>query len=85
MSLTPQQAVKDAASSLGAAFESIIVEVTEDIETVDTRDFEIDYTTPPTMVDYFITWGDIYREESVSVVSKPNIGGIFVDETITDK
>ena len=37
------------------------------------------------MVDYVITWGDIYGEEAVSIVSKPKIGGIFVDETITDK
>ena len=37
------------------------------------------------MVDSVITWGDIHGEEAVYVVSKPNIGGIFVDETITDK
>ena len=37
------------------------------------------------MVDLVITWVDIPGEEAVYVFSKPNIGGIFVDETITDK
>ena len=37
------------------------------------------------MVYSIITWGYIHEEESVSVVSNPNIGVIFVDEIITDK
>ena len=79
MSITSQQAVRDAAASLGELFESIIGDVTEEIETVENGDIEIDDTTPPTMVDSIITWGDIHREEAVSVVSKPKIGGLFVD------
>ena len=55
MSCTPQQAVRDAASSLEDVFESIIGEVTEDIETFETRDIEIGDATPPTMVNYVIT------------------------------
>ena len=70
---------------MGDVFQSIIGEVTEDIETVETGYIEIDDTTPPKMVDYIITWGDIHEEEEVSVFSKPNIGGLFVDKTITDK
>ena len=85
MSHTPQQAVRDAASSMGAEFEIIIGEVTEDIETVETRYIETDDTTPPTMVDSVVTWWDINGEEAVSVVAKPKIGGLFVDDTITDK
>ena len=64
---------------------SIIVEVTEDIETVETGDIEIDDITPPTMVDSVINWGYIHGEEVVSVVAKPNSGGIFIDDTITYK
>ena len=37
------------------------------------------------MVDSIITWGDIHGKEAVYVVSKPKIGGLFVDETITDE
>ena len=37
------------------------------------------------MVDSVITWGDIHRKEAVSVVTKPKIGGILVDDKITDK
>ena len=56
MSHTPQQAVRDAASSWRSLFEIIIGEVTEDIDTVETGDIEIENTTPPTMVDSVITW-----------------------------
>ena len=95
MSCTTRQAVRDAALSLGAVFDTIIGEVTEEIET---GDIEIDYTAPsdvdhppddsprpPTIVDSIIIWGGIHGEYAVSVVSKPKISGIFVDETITDK
>ena len=85
ISPTPQQEARDAASSSMAIFESIIGEVTEDIETVETGDIEIENTTPRTMVDSVINLGDIDGEEAVSVFSKPYIGGIFVDETIADK
>ena len=85
MSHTPHHAVRDADSSLGSVFESIIGEVTEDIDTVETGDIEIDNTAPPTMVDSVITWGEIHGEETVSVVANTKIGGLFVDETITDK
>ena len=85
MSCTHQQAVRDADSSLGDTFESIIEDFTEDIETVETGDIEIGDTTTPTMVNSSITWGDIHGEEVVYVFSKPNIGGLFADETITDK
>ena len=37
------------------------------------------------MVYYVITRGDIHGKEEVYVVSNPKIGGLFVDETITDK
>ena len=37
------------------------------------------------MVDSVIFLGDIHWEEAVSVVSNPNIGGLFVDDAITDK
>ena len=37
------------------------------------------------MVDSVIFWEDIHWEEAVSVVSNPNIGGLFVDDAITDK
>ena len=37
------------------------------------------------MVDSIITWGDIHGKEAVYVVSKPKIGGLFVDETINNK
>ena len=37
------------------------------------------------MVDYAIAWGDTHGQQAVSVVAKTNIGGLFVDETITDK
>ena len=97
MSRTPQQAVRDASYSLGAIFDSIIGEVTEDIETVETGDIEIDDTSPPdvdhppedsptapTMVNSIIIWGDIHGYKEVSVFSKPKIGGLLVDETITD-
>ena len=60
MSRTPQQAERDSAYSLGDLFESIIGDVTEEIDTVETGDIEIDNTTPPTMVDYVIYWGDIH-------------------------
>ena len=70
---------------MGDVFQSIIGEVTEDIETVETGYIEIDNTTPPTMVDSIINWGEIHGQEAVSVVAKPNIGGLSVDETITDK
>ena len=82
MSHTLQQVVIYAAYSLGYIFYIIIGEVTEDIET---GYIEIDDTTPPTMVDYVTTWGDIHGEEAIYIVAKPNIGGLFVDETITDK
>ena len=36
------------------------------------------------MVDSVITWGYINEDYAVSVVLKPNIGGIFFDETITN-
>ena len=85
MSHTLQQAVRDDDSFLGGMFEGIIEEVTEDIGTVETGDIEIDNSTPPTMVDSVSTWEDIHGEEAAFVVSKPNIGDIFVDETITDK
>ena len=54
------------------------------MDTIDTGDIEIDDTTPPTMVDSVITWGDIHGKEVVSIVAKPKIGGLFIDETITD-
>ena len=41
--------------------------------------------TPPTMVDFVVTRRDIHGEEAVFVLSKTNIGGLFLDETITDK
>ena len=85
MSLTPPQAVKDATSSLGGLFESIIGKVVEDIEAVETGDVEIYDTIPPIMVDSVITWGEIYGDEAVSVVAKTKIGGLFIDETITNK
>ena len=47
MSLTPQQAVRDSTSSLGDVFENIIGEVTEDIETVETKDIQIEDTSTP--------------------------------------
>ena len=37
------------------------------------------------MVDSIIICGDIHGEEAVSIVYKPNIGGLFVDKTIIDK
>ena len=37
------------------------------------------------MVYSVISQGDIHGQESVSVVANPNIGGLFVDEIITDK
>ena len=37
------------------------------------------------MVDSVITWLYIHGEEAVSVVAKPKIGGLFFDDTITDK
>ena len=64
--------------------ESIFGDFTEDIDTAESGDIEIDDITPPTMVNSIITWGDIRGEESVSLVTKPKVGGIFVDETITD-
>ena len=70
MSCTPQQAVRYAASYLGDLFDSMIGQVTEEIETVETGDIEIenaeppsvepppeDSPKPPTMVDSVITWG----------------------------
>ena len=59
-SCTPRQALRDDASFLGAVFDIIIGEVTEEIETVETEDIETDDTTPPTMVYSVITWGDIH-------------------------
>ena len=85
MSCTPQQEVRDSTYSLGDLFKIIIVEVTEELETVETGDIEIEDKTPPTIVDYIITWGDIHGKEAVSVVANPNIGGLFIDETINDK
>ena len=95
---TPQQAVRDTAFSLGIVFEIFIGEVTEYIDTVDTGYIEIDDTSPPgvypppeksstptTMVDSVIAWEEIHGKEAVSVVSKPNIGVLFVDDIITDK
>ena len=32
-----------------------------------------------------ITWVEIHWDDEVSVVTKPKIGGQFVDENITDK
>ena len=37
------------------------------------------------MVDSIITWREIHGEEVFYVVSKRKIGGIFVDDTITNK
>ena len=37
------------------------------------------------MVDSVTTWGDIHGEEAIYVVSNSKIGGLLVDETITDK
>ena len=85
MSRKPQYEVRDTTSSMGDIVDSIIEEITEDIENVETGDIEIDNTTPPTIVDYVITWWDIHGEEAILVVSNPNIGYIFFDKTITDK
>ena len=62
MSFPIQKEVRDADSFLGAVFESIIEEVSEDIENIETGDTEIEDTTPPTMVGSIITWGDIHWE-----------------------
>ena len=85
MGHTTQQALRYASSYLEAAFESIIGQFTEDIGNVETGDIEIDNKTPPIMVDYVITWGDIHGEEVVSVVANTKIVDLFFDETITDK
>ena len=98
MSFTLGHSVKDADYFLGDLFDSIIGEVAEDIETVDTGDIEIENTAPPdvdplpdnsptptTMVYSVIIWGDIRGDEAVFVFAKPKIGCLLVEETIIDK
>ena len=85
MSRKTQYEVRDTTSSMGDIVDSIIEEITEDIENVETGDIEIGNKIPPTIVDYVITWWDIHGEEGIFVVSKLNIGYIFFDKTITDE
>ena len=98
MSCTPQQEVRDADFPLGAVFDSIIGKVTKYIDTVETGYIEIDNTsphsvdplpdespTPPTMMDYIITWEVIHGDEALSVVVNTKIGSLFFDETISNK
>ena len=55
MSYTTQQEVIENALSPADVSESIFGDFTEDIDTAESGDIEIDDITPPTMVNYVIT------------------------------